>query len=145
MTSCAANVPKALQLLNVIHVHKPEILPTLVARLMWNHPIATCTALAVGRSTMDPMLVVRASFRYAKPSDSPFCERVQEALQSFLAGHIGAGCTASGLHNLYVRLAALRRDEQELVRCAYSLRTCVFSRACSIRNRFSQCIKCTTA
>lgn len=102
-------------------MHKPELLPSLVTQLMWNHPIATCAALAVGRSTIDPMLVVRASFRYAKPSDSPFCERVQEALQSFLAGHIEAGCIDSGLHNLYVRLAALRGDEYSLVRCASNL------------------------
>lgn len=115
--TCADKVPKALHLLHTIQTHKPELLPSLVAQLMWEHPIATCTVLAVGRSTIDPMLVVRAAFRYTKPSESPFFERVQEALQKFLTGHIEAGSVESGLHNLFVRLAALRGDEQELVRC----------------------------
>jgi hypothetical protein len=114
----ADKVPKALHLLNLIHAQKPELLAPLVTQLMWNHPIATCTALAVGRSTIDPMLVVRSSYQYVKPTDSAFYQRVQEALQIFLVGHIEAGNTNSGLHNMFVRLAALREDEQELVRYA---------------------------
>jgi hypothetical protein len=113
----ADNVSKALQLLNTIHAQRPELVAELVAKLMWQHPIATCTALAVGRSTVDAALVARAAQRSARPADSPFCERVQEALLAFLSGHVAAGCADPGVHGFYVRLLALGGLEDELVRC----------------------------
>lgn len=112
-----------MHLLETIRRSRPELLPRLISKLMWHHPIATCTALAAGRSTITPESVVSCAYRYAKPSSSPFVLRVQDALRHYLEGHIAAGSTDHELHGLYVRLLALGLLEEKLLRCGAPVTT----------------------
>eukprot|EP00892_Ulva_mutabilis_P008717 jgi/Ulvmu1/6217/UM028_0073.1 len=108
-------VPKAMHLLETIRRSRPELLPSLISKLMWHHPIATCTALAAGRSTIPPAPLVSCAYRYAKPSTSPFMLRVQDALRLYLEGHIAAGSRDREIHALYVRLLALGSLEDQML------------------------------
>lgn len=107
-----------MHLLEIIRRTHPEVLPSLISKLMWHHPIATCTALAAGRSTIPPSPIVSCAYRYAKPSTAPFMLRVQDALRQYLEGHIAAGSREHELHGLYVRLLALGGHEQTLLEYA---------------------------
>lgn len=107
-----------MHLLETIRRTRPEQLPSLISQLMWHHPIATCTALAAGRSTIPPFHIVSCAYRYAKPSTAPFMLKVQDALRQYLEGHIATGCRENEIHGLYVRLLALGGHEQTLLECA---------------------------
>lgn len=106
-----------MHLLDTIRKKRPELLPSLISKLMWHHPIATCTALAAGRSSIPPSAVVSCAYRFAKSSTDPFVLRVQDSLRQYLEGYISAGSQDHELHGLYVRLLALGGHEETLLRC----------------------------